>query len=66
MGWREDLQMTCPWPRPMRLGYFRAAGYELLTVTADYAAGVAALPSLHRDPFDRILMRRPCMSRRDL
>ena len=38
------------------LGYFRAAGYELLAVTADHAAAVAALPSLHRDPFDRIII----------
>ena len=38
------------------LGYFRAAGYELLSVSADHAAGVATLPALHRDPFDRIIV----------
>jgi PIN domain nuclease of toxin-antitoxin system len=38
------------------LGYFRAAGYDLLAVTTDHAAAVAALPSLHRDPFDRIII----------
>lgn len=38
------------------LGYFRAAGYELLSVSADHAAAVAALPALHRDPFDRIIV----------
>jgi PIN domain nuclease of toxin-antitoxin system len=38
------------------LGYFRAAGYELLVVTADHAAAVAVLPPFHRDPFDRIII----------
>ena len=38
------------------LGYFRAAGYELLAVTADHAVASAALPPLHRDPFDRIII----------
>jgi hypothetical protein len=38
------------------LGYFRAAGYELLSVSADHAAAVAALPALHREPFDRIIV----------
>jgi hypothetical protein len=41
---------------PDALGYFRAAGYELLAVTADHAAAVAALLSLHRDSFDRIII----------
>ena len=36
--------------------YFRAAGYQLLAVTAEHAAAVAALPPLHRDPFDRIIV----------
>ena len=37
-------------------GYLQQAGYELLAITADHAAAVEALPSLHRDPFDRILV----------
>lgn len=38
------------------LGYFREAGYVLLPVTADHAAGVEMLPALHGDPFDRLLV----------
>ena len=37
------------------LRFFRAAGYELLAVTADPAAAVA-LPALHRDPFERMVV----------
>ena len=36
--------------------YFRASGYTLLSVTAEHAAAVADLPTLHRDPFDRMLI----------
>lgn len=32
------------------------SGYEELAITGAHAAGVAALPDLHRDPFDRILI----------
>jgi PIN domain nuclease of toxin-antitoxin system len=38
------------------LGYFRAAGFELLDVSPLHAAGVETLPPLHGDPFDRILV----------
>ncbi len=31
-------------------------GYEELAVTGAHAAAVAALPPLHRDPFDRMLV----------
>jgi PIN domain nuclease of toxin-antitoxin system len=41
---------------PDALAYFRAAGYDFLSVTAEHAAAVAALPSFHRDPFDRLLV----------
>jgi PIN domain nuclease of toxin-antitoxin system len=41
---------------PDALRYFRAASYELLAVMAEHAAAVAALPPLHRDPFDRIIV----------
>lgn len=38
------------------LGHFRRSGFLLLDVTPDHAAGVDALPGLHRDPFDRLLV----------
>lgn len=31
-------------------------GYEELPITSSHVLGVAALPDLHRDPFDRILV----------
>lgn len=33
-----------------------ASGCELLDITAEQALGAAALPSHHRDPFDRLLV----------
>ena len=36
--------------------YFSRAGYEFLNITAEHAAAVAGLPSLHRDPFDRLIV----------
>lgn len=38
------------------LVYFREAGYELLAISAEHAAGVEALPPHHTDPFDRLLV----------
>jgi PIN domain nuclease of toxin-antitoxin system len=38
------------------LGYFRAAGYALLDIVPAHAVAVEALPMLHADPFDRILI----------
>ena len=35
---------------------FKAAGYEVLPVTAVHAAAIDALPRLHGDPFDRMLV----------
>lgn len=34
----------------------RETGFEELAVTAEHAVGVDALPWLHRDPFDRLLV----------
>ncbi len=34
----------------------KACGFDDLAVTALHAAGVAALPDHHRDPFDRLLV----------
>jgi PIN domain nuclease of toxin-antitoxin system len=36
--------------------WFEAAGYELLSVSAVHAAAVEDLPTIHADPFDRILV----------
>lgn len=36
--------------------HFTDAGLELLDVTAEHAAAVAALPPIHADPFDRLLI----------
>ncbi len=52
----RGLPSDMPVSGPDALGFFRAAGYELLPVTADHAAAVATLPALHRDPFDRIII----------
>jgi PIN domain nuclease of toxin-antitoxin system len=38
------------------LQFFIEAGYGLLPVTATHAAAVEGLPSLHADPFDRLLV----------
>lgn len=38
------------------LGFFREAGYELIAISATHAALVDALPPLHTDPFDRLLV----------
>lgn len=32
------------------------SGYTELAVTGDHAAATAALPAIHRDPFDRLLL----------
>lgn len=37
-------------------GYFRDAGYRLLDIRAEHAVAVEQLPSLHADPFDRLLL----------
>jgi PIN domain nuclease of toxin-antitoxin system len=38
------------------LSWFRRAGYSLLDVKPEHAAAVENLPSLHADPFDRLLV----------
>jgi PIN domain nuclease of toxin-antitoxin system len=38
------------------LRYFRAAGYEMLSVTPAHAAAVERLKPHHSDPFDRLLV----------
>jgi PIN domain nuclease of toxin-antitoxin system len=38
------------------LDIVRRQGFELLTITADHAFAVGALPIHHRDPFDRLII----------
>jgi PIN domain nuclease of toxin-antitoxin system len=38
------------------LGGVRAAGFDLLDLTAEHAVAAGRLPMLHRDPFDRALV----------
>jgi PIN domain nuclease of toxin-antitoxin system len=38
------------------LGYFRESGYLILEVAPTHAMAVEALPMLHADPFDRMLV----------
>ena len=38
------------------LGYFRQAGYEILSISPAHAAAVEELPPIHADPFDRMLV----------
>lgn len=37
-------------------GYFDMAGYLPVGISAEHAAAVERLPSIHADPFDRILV----------
>jgi PIN domain nuclease of toxin-antitoxin system len=36
--------------------YFRESGYRILSITAEHASAIEALPAIHADPFDRILV----------
>lgn len=49
---RGDMPITAA----SAVGYFQASGYRFLPVEPEHAAAVADLPSLHADPFDRILV----------
>ena len=49
---RDDFRVD---PRVLRRS-LRDNGYTELPVTSDHAIGVASLPPLHKDPFDRILV----------
>jgi PIN domain nuclease of toxin-antitoxin system len=50
---RENLM---PVSGPEALRYFRAADYQILSITAEHAAAIADLPNHHADPFDRLLV----------
>lgn len=45
-----------PFSGAQAIEYFAQAGYTLLSVSPEHAAGVEALPPLHEDPFDRLLI----------
>lgn len=36
--------------------WFEQSGYQLLNIEAPHVLGVAELPALHHDPFDRLLV----------
>ena len=38
------------------LGFFREAGYELVSISAAHAVLVDSLPPHHNDPFDRLMI----------
>ena len=42
-------------PSTLRLGLIRF-GYKELPITSEQAIAAASLPSLHRDPFDQLLV----------
>lgn len=41
--------------------YFREAGYRMLAVSAEHVLGLETLPSIHQDPFDRLLVAQAFM-----
>ena len=49
---REDFRVE---PRLLRRGLLDN-GYEELPVTSQHAVSIDALPPLHKDPFDRLLL----------
>lgn len=56
---RKPMQELAPVLDAGAPGFLQAArdsGIELLEITLDHAAAAAALPPLHRDPFDRMLI----------
>ena len=38
----------------------KRAGYRELPISAHHVAGIAALPPMHQDPFDRLLVAQAC------
>lgn len=45
-----------PISAPEAFGYFRQSGYELLDIAPAHVMAVETIPTLHADPFDRILV----------
>lgn len=49
---RKDFKVE---PHLLRRGLLDN-GYSELVITSEHAVGVSGLPSIHKDPFDRILI----------
>lgn len=49
---RDDFQVD---PRVLRRGLLEN-GYAELPITSEHAIGIDLLPTLHKDPFDRLLL----------
>ena len=45
-----------PFSAAEALGYFRQAGYSLLSITPEHVTAIERLPLVHADPFDRLLI----------
>jgi PIN domain nuclease of toxin-antitoxin system len=45
-----------PFSGTAAIGHFRQAGFRLLDIRPEHAAATEALPPLHADPFDRLLV----------
>ena len=55
---RKPLKELAPVLEAGASGFFQAAresGIDLLGITLEHAAAAAALPPVHRDPFDRMI-----------
>jgi PIN domain nuclease of toxin-antitoxin system len=50
--WRGDMPIS----GAQALRYCQDAGYSMLAILPAHAAAVEALPALHADPFDRMLV----------
>ena len=56
---RKRMRELAPLVDSGAVGFLDAAresGIELLDITLDHAAAAAALPAVHRDPFDRMIV----------
>ena len=51
-GRPDDMPMAAD----QALSFFLGAGYRILDITAPHALAVPALPPIHGDPFDRMLI----------
>ena len=53
-GRKHGRAIVIPGREALKL--FQESGFEVLVVTADHAAAVDDLPTLHGDPFDRLIV----------
>jgi PIN domain nuclease of toxin-antitoxin system len=52
----SQKRKICSRPFYFAANWMKEAGFRELPVTAVHAAAVRALPDIHRDPFDRLLV----------